>query len=443
MKRWLVALLVLLALVVLVSPGIIGKLAEQNMEESIQWAENESPGVNIKTESFDRGWFTSVGRHRVVLEGGQFEDAVRKYADATGNPTLPSLVIDTRMDHGIVPISSLSRDAGSLAPGLASTISTFLLDPGDGETVELPGTLYSDVSLGGASTSRLLLEAGEFSNDGGSASWDGADLAIYNNRSTGEFSVHGVIEPVSILSSDGGMSIGTTEIAFDQVLTEYGFYVGPARMVANNFTVTNGPVQINIGSFGFESNSDLEDGHLNNSASITVDGIAIPGFGDASMAIDPSVNRLDAESLAAITLSLKDAQASSGADLNDWETLFPLIEGDLQTLLSSGLEVRFDRLDFSLPQGDVTTRIVIDIPEKDADEAFSWPGVILAMTASVDLRLPAALYDLATMMNPQAGALLAMGILEKDGDDYVMEARYAAGLITINGAPMPIPIPGM
>ncbi|MDH3441404.1 MAG: DUF945 family protein, partial [Gammaproteobacteria bacterium] len=74
MKKWLVAVLVVLALLVLVAPGIVGRLAEQNIEENIDWAESDSPGVNIRTESFERGWFTSVGRHRVVLEGGQFAE---------------------------------------------------------------------------------------------------------------------------------------------------------------------------------------------------------------------------------------------------------------------------------------------------------------------------------------------------------------------------------
>jgi hypothetical protein len=46
-------------------------------------------------------------------------------------------------------------------------------------------------------------------------------------------------------------------------------------------------------------------------------------------------------------------------------------------------------------------------------------------------------------MNPQAAALVAMGILLKDGDDYVMNAEYAQGLLSVNGAPMPIPMPGM
>jgi hypothetical protein len=47
------------------------------------------------------------------------------------------------------------------------------------------------------------------------------------------------------------------------------------------------------------------------------------------------------------------------------------------------------------------------------------------------------------MMNPQAGSLVAMGFLVKDGEDYVMAAEYAQGLVNVNGAPMPLPIPGM
>jgi hypothetical protein len=47
------------------------------------------------------------------------------------------------------------------------------------------------------------------------------------------------------------------------------------------------------------------------------------------------------------------------------------------------------------------------------------------------------------MMNPQAGSLIAMGILQQEGEDYVMKAEYAQGLVSVNGAPMPIPIPGL
>jgi hypothetical protein len=56
--------------------------------------------------------------------------------------------------------------------------------------------------------------------------------------------------------------------------------------------------------------------------------------------------------------------------------------------------------------------------------------------------MPAALIELARTANPESAALISMGILKKDGDSYIVNARYEKGLLTVNGAPMPIPLPG-
>jgi uncharacterized protein YdgA (DUF945 family) len=440
MKRWFVVLLVVLALVVLVSPGIIGRIAERNIEDNIQWAETENPAVHITTESFDRGWFTSEGRHRIALQGGQFGSAIAKYSATTGNPEPPSLIIETRMDHGLVPWSSLSRESGSLAPGLASTISTFQLDPGNGEPVELPGTLYSKVSLGGASDSRLVLEAGGFEQADTSIGWEGAELAISHDRGTGELAVHGTIKPWNMAGDDGGATIGAIQIDSEQVRTKHGISTGLAEVNVGAITINGGSGQVEIGGITFRIDSGIDDERFNTSSTIALNDVVIPGFGDVAVTFDSSMNRLHAESLGGIASTLRDPQ---GAETTDWAVLFPLIDDDLQELLSRGLEIRIDRLNVSLPQGTVITKFIVDVPAMDADADFTWPGVVLAMTASADLRVPAALYDLAAMMSPQAGSLLAMGILKKDGEDYVMEARYEQGLISVNGAPMPIPIPGL
>ena len=50
------------------------------------------------------------------------------------------------------------------------------------------------------------------------------------------------------------------------------------------------------------------------------------------------------------------------------------------------------------------------------------------MTGKVDVRIPGAIYQMAAMMNAQAGSLVAMGVLVQDGEDYVMNAEYAQGL---------------
>ena len=68
---------------------------------------------------------------------------------------------------------------------------------------------------------------------------------------------------------------------------------------------------------------------------------------------------------------------------------------------------------------------------------------MLATEAGVHLRGPADLVDLATMMGPKAGAAVAMGFLKQNGDVYEMDAAYRKGLLTINGAPLAIPLPSV
>ncbi len=121
--------------------------------------------------------------------------------------------------------------------------------------------------------------------------------------------------------------------------------------------------------------------------------------------------------------------------------LFPQIEGDLQKIVASGAEIRVEQLDVTLPQGKVTTKLLVEVAEGDSGAEFSWSSVLLAMTASATVRMPAALFEFLKTMNPQANALVAMGILQRDGDDYVMNAEYAQGLLNVNGAPLPIPMP--
>ena len=61
------------------------------------------------------------------------------------------------------------------------------------------------------------------------------------------------------------------------------------------------------------------------------------------------------------------------------------------------------------------------------------------LVASLDIKVPEELVNMATQMNPQAGMVVGMGYLKKNGDIYEMSAAYKQGLLTINGAPVPIP----
>ena len=444
MKRWVVVLLLALAVIVLVSPGIVGRLAEKNLKESLHWAESESEDIRVTEEAFDRGWFTAAGRYRIELEDGGLRAAVVEMLGPAGGADdgrVPALIIDTRIDHGLVPITSMSRKSGSLMPGLASAVSTMQLDPGDGEPIAIPGTLYSQVGLSGEWVSHYLLEAGSFNDAEATAGWKGADVSMTADASSRSIEYRGVVEPFFIESGGDSLRLGASEFEGDVEQTEFGFSVGSLSL--NIDSVSMGKAAGEATSFGrlsLDTGSSLSDDRVNGKATMTVADLLLPGLGEIDMSMAVAVNGLDAQSIRTIVAAVRQAQGSNDV-YAALAAVYPRIERDVQKILSSGAEIRVDRLDISLPQGEVTTKLRFALPETGASAEFSWPALILALTASADIRVPVALMEMAAAANPQSGTLVAMGILKKDGDAYIVDAEYQKGLLTVNGAPMPIPLP--
>ena len=89
--------------------------------------------------------------------------------------------------------------------------------------------------------------------------------------------------------------------------------------------------------------------------------------------------------------------------------------------------------------GTLETRLNFVVQEDDA-ATFEWTSLLLATEVSADISVPEGLMDMAMQMNPQMGAAVGMGFLQKNGDVYEMKAEYAKGLLTVNGAPMPLPL---
>lgn len=430
-KRSIVVTLVILALVILVSPGIVGRLAERNLEQGIEQARTDSPDVVVTTEKFDRGWFTSEGQHRIAL---------RHPVLATGDDSMKSLLIDTRIDHGLVPVSSMSQSSGSLKPGLARMVSTLHLDDGHGNLTELPGTIYSETSLGGDTTGRYILEPGTRDDATGFATWAGADLKFAASDGHRELSLKGEVQPWSYRAGPNSAEVGRMTVDAQQVRTDYGIAVGKMIMVIESFAVAGaaGPIS-GFRRLDVNGTSAIDGDEVTAQSKMSLEKLAVPEFGDVGIAMDVAVNGLDAASLGRISKAINEARASADPDAALGE-LFSVIQGDIEALLAGGGEVRLDQLDIALPQGDIRSKLALALAESTAP--FSWPGVILATTASADISVPEALVRMGMEMNPEAGSLIDMGFLKLDGDVYRLQAEFAGGLLTVNGAPLPIPFPG-
>lgn len=430
MKRSIVAVLVLLALVLLISPGIVGWLAEKNLERDVEWAGDDSSDFVVTTEKFDRGWFSSEGRHRVTLR----QSSVQAVLDP--GEGMPSVIIDTRIDHGLVPFSSMSQDSGSLKPGLARMVSTLQLDDGSGNLHDIPGTIFSQTSLSGETSGRYLLEPG--SSDG--ARWDGADLQFVADNGSRNLSLKGSVQPWSYQSAGNRADVGLFTIDARQADSPFGFPVGELSLVMESIMVADASGQISgFEGLSLDGSSEIDGDVLNARSKMRIEKLALPGIGDVAIFMDARASDLDAAAVGRISQALDRAQSSADPEAALGQ-VFGVIRKDLESLLTAGGEVRFDQLDISLDQGTVRSKFGVSVAGSDGP--FSWPGLVLALKADADVLVPVELVEMSRQMDPQTDSLIQMGFLKLSGNEYRMQAKFAGGLLSVNGVPMPIPFPG-
>ncbi|MBT8087534.1 MAG: YdgA family protein [Gammaproteobacteria bacterium] len=435
MKKGIVALLVVVALIVLISPGLVGRLAEKSVDDNLNWAAQESGTLVVTSENFERGWFSSQGQHRVQLDDDRFKALLGSIDGAPEPGDLPVLVIDTRLDHGLIPLGSMSREKGSLAPGLGSAVSTLRIEFGDGEIVDLPGAVYSKVSIGGALSSSYVLPAGSMTEDGGTVSWADTNIDVTTNPSSGKVSFGGDLGTLTIEDGQDLVQIDGLTFSGHQQPTTFGFATGDIKMELGGMSVTTGGMQAGgLKYMKIDANTRVDGSKASGRTKLQIDSKPVPQFGEFSVSADVSVDGADAAALGALQQALRMQSANP-----DPEQLLGVVENDVKKLLASGLQLRFDRFDLTLPQGTVTSKLDFKIAEEDA-ATFEWTSLLLNTEASANVSVPQGLIDMAMQMNPQVGMAVGMGFLQQKGDVYEMEARYQKGLLTINGAPMPIPL---
>ena len=435
MKKSVLALILFAVLIIIVSPGIVGKLAENTVGENLNWAAQESGELVVTSEGFDRGWFSSEGQHRVELANGSLRTAVTTAAGDGIDTQLPVLLINTHIDHGLIPVSSMGREEGSLAPGLGNAVSTVAIDLGDGEQIDLPGAIYSKIGLTGDLDSRYIVEAGSQMADGGEVTWQASTVNITSNPKTGSVSFEGDVGAMTFGNDQQTVSIDGLTFIGQQAPSSYGFSVGSVEFEVGTLSSdANGLSVGGMQGLSIKAASSVDGGVADATMRMEMSGQTIPGFGDISIIADIGFSDLDATALGAVTQKLEGLGGALDPD-----RIMMAAEEEFKDLFAAGLGVGVQQLDVDLPMGTVEMKMTMAVPESDR-AAFGWSSLLLDTVASLDVRVPEALVQLASSMNPQTGAIIGMGYLKKEGDVYVMDADLKQGLLTINGAPIPIPM---
>ena len=434
MKKSIIALILVAVLVIIVSPGIIGGLAERSVDENLDWAARESGELVLTAGTFDRGWFSSEGQYRVELGKGQLRAALTAAAGEDAGD-VPVLLINTRLDHGLIPVSSMSRERGSFAPGLGSAVSTLAIEYDDGKIFDVPGTIYSTVGLTGNLDSRYILEAGSKIVEDGEITWQPSTLNVLTIADKGQIEFDGNFGAMTFGDRQQLVSIDGATVRGKQKATQYGFNVGSLDLALGPMTVNASDMQIG-GNQGIKvvASTSVNDGLTAADMHMEMNGQSIPQFGELSIVSDMKVSGVDAVALGALDRRIKES-----VDPANPGQAMAAAESELKDLVAAGLNIDVERFNFVLPMGTLETRLSIAVPKEDR-ASFEWTSLLLSTEAAFNVSIPETLVQMATSMDPQMGAVIGMGYLTKRGDSYVMDAAFKDGLLTINGAPIPVPL---
>lgn len=393
MKKSIVALLIALALVILVSPGIIGRLAERSLEQDLDVAPRDDAELVVTPQGFDRGWFSSEGRHRIELRDGRLAKWLHAATGEDDRTSIPALIVDTRLDHGLIPLGSMSRAQGSLVPGLGSAVSTLQLEWPDGRTTDVPGAVYSTISLGGELKSSYALPAGRVAGDDASTAWGNVDMTL-------------TLHP-------GGRSG-----AFDATVDSASF--------------TRDGNTVNVGKLVFSgSTSRGSDGRLGGRSTLDVAAVPLAGMAPGDLHLSIRFDGIDAAVLDDAVRDLERA-ATSGMPPQD--------DAALRRFVASGFEFDVEHFDIDTTDGTLSSALHLHLDPMDAG-SFAWPSALLALDAGAELRIPAKLFERAAAQEPDLNAIAGLGYLRRNGDYYELRAAFRKGVLTVNDAPIPISLP--
>jgi uncharacterized protein YdgA (DUF945 family) len=435
-KKGFVILLLALAVVILISPGLIGKLAEQSMDENLEFAATESDVVTIESRGYDRSWFSSEGQHRVELREGELYDSL--YVLVQDNyDALPALIIDTRIDHGLVPVTSMSREQGSLAPGLGSAVSTLHLEFPDGSLVDLPGTIFSEMGLSGELTSNFVLEPGSFSDGTDSIHWGNVDVVVSMSPSSNVIAFGGTIDEFVLADIVSELALGKLAFEGETEPSGFGFWLGETKAEIESVSAPSALGTSTAGPFVFSERTWLEGDTVSAHGAAQLNDIPFAELGRANILMEIAVEGVHAQSIGNISRAMDDIGAYSSGD-----ALMVALEDDLQQLLATGFKLHIEQLDVELQGGTVSAALNVDVAATDIDD-FVWTSILMAADATFDASIPAELYDYFVSVDPSVSAAAGMGFLRRNGEVYEMRATLKNGLLEINGAPMPGLIPGL
>jgi len=432
MRRLLLfAFLALLGLGLAV-PALVGVLAQRQAAGELARLTARQPAIRIAEGEFERGWFSSTSRH--VL---QF-DTARLWPPALVDETdpLPRLVLTLESDYRHGPLAR-----APVAPGLARVHTRFTLGvPGAANPLRGEAETWLRLQGGGESQIRFLPMQIEHADRYGGIDWPGGQGHLAFDRGFRVLAAEAELEVVQIRDVEGALTVGPL-LLHAELEHLRGFWTGDvradiARMDA--WTRRSPRSQTLARALVFSGSSSLADERVTLVAEGQIERMQLLGRESRQLGGRLRLHDLDAPQLRQLAKLWREAVR----DRLSREILFARLQQHGAALAGEGAGVALEAVRADLHYGPLEASLALQLPAQPGGHDLA--TLLRDLEGNTRWRLPEGLVKLGLehdTTRPSLELLLSLGVLQPHAQGYRLDVDYRAGLLSVNGMPMVLPIP--
>lgn len=367
-------LVVIVAALVLGGYYGMGLVTERTLKKNVDVI-NQSNGLFVDIEQYDRGWFTST-----AVLNWRLHIPERLVKDQNGqSTTVPAqdhkIQMPLTIYHGPIIYTGTGVRFGlgfasselSLPPMYLQKFSNLFTSASDQPKLRL------SIFVNYLNNSRLHIGLPAFKliakQGGDQFDWYGmdTDFSVSSNLKNIDGSVN--IDGASLIKNKMKAMLGKVSSDYDFHQTDTGLYLGEASISLPSFVVTENDQKVfELEQFSLSSKSDVEGGLFSSYFSSSLNKVTARNklYGPATL--EMSIKNLDADVLAAINEQANKMQQGS-TDSERQQALFALLP-QLPKLFSKGAQFEISKLSLTMPEGAVEGDMQVSLPKGDAGNPF-------------------------------------------------------------------------
>ena len=372
MKK-LIGLVVIITVLILGSYYGMGLLTERTIEKNIEVI-NQSNGLVVEIEAYDRGWYTST-----ALLNWSLHIPERQTKDASGAITnLPAQDYKVEMPltvyHGPIIFADKSVKFGlgyahsnvAMPQMYAEKFSNLFTDASTKPTLDLSlfvNYLNNSRFHVGLPTFKLISKQG-----GDQFEWYGMDSNVSVSSSMKNIDGGVTIEGASLTKNKMNAVLGKVVSNYDMHQTDAGLYLGNATISLPSFAVTENEQKIlTVEQVDVQSSSEIVNSLFNTSFKASLNKLTAHGKTYGPALLEMSIKNLDAQVLAEINAEANKLQ--QGTDAERQQALLMMLP-QLPKLFSKGAQFEISKLSFIVPEGAIKGELLVSLPQGDAGNPF-------------------------------------------------------------------------